>query len=62
MSIWTACREMLGKRTKARTGALSAWLWRCRVSVGEVKGRTFVKPWLGQYYCMEQKCGDAAGS
>ena len=49
MSIWTACREMVGEGTKARRGALSAWLWRCRVSVGEVKGRTFVKPWLGQY-------------
>ena len=24
-------------------GAQSAWLWRYRVSVGEVKGRTFVK-------------------
>ena len=37
------CREMVGERAKAGRGALSVWLWRCRVSVGEVKGRTFVK-------------------
>ena len=32
------CREMVGERAKAGRGALSAWLWRCRLSVGEVKG------------------------
>ena len=32
------CRETVGERAKAGRGALSAWLWRCRVSVGEVKG------------------------
>ena len=37
------CREMVGERAKAGRGALGAWIWRCRVSVGEVKGRTFVK-------------------
>ena len=37
------CREMVGERAKAGRGAPSAWLGRCRVSVGEVKGRTFVK-------------------
>ena len=28
------CMEMVGERAKAGRGALSACLWRCRVSVG----------------------------
>ena len=38
------CMEMVGERAKAGRGALSAWLWKCRVSVGEMKDGTFVKP------------------
>ena len=37
------CREIVGKGQRLEEVLLSAWLWRCRVSVGEVKGRTFVK-------------------
>ena len=37
------CREMVRERATAGRGALSAWLWRCRMSVGEVRGKTFVK-------------------
>ena len=29
-------REMVKERATAGKGALSAWLWRCRVSMGEV--------------------------
>ena len=29
-------REMVKERAKARRGELSAWLWRCRASMGEV--------------------------
>ena len=35
------CREMVRERATSGRGALSAWLWRCRV--GEVRGKTFVK-------------------
>ena len=37
------CRAMVRERSTGGRGALSAWLWRCRVSVGEVRGKTFVK-------------------
>ena len=37
------CREIVRERATAGRGALSAWLWRCRMSVGEVRGKTFVK-------------------
>ena len=30
------CREMVTVRATVRRSALSAWLWRCRMSVGEV--------------------------
>ena len=36
-------REMVRESATAGRGALSAWLWRCRMSVGEVRGKTFVK-------------------
>ena len=39
------CREMVGERVTADRGALSAWLWRCRISVGEVRGKTFLNSW-----------------
>ena len=45
------CREMVRERATAGRGALSAWLWRCRMSVREVRGKTFVK-------LMGQKCGE----
>ena len=38
--------------TKAERGALSAWLWRCSVRVGEVKGRTQTKT-----VCTNKACG-----
>ena len=37
--------KMVGDRANIGRGALSAWLWRCRVSVWELKGRTSVKLW-----------------
>ena len=37
------CREMVKERAEAGRGALSAWLWRCRASMGEVEGNPFVK-------------------
>ena len=37
------CREMVTERALTGRGALSAWLWRCRMSVGEVRGQTFGK-------------------
>ena len=37
------CREMVRERATTGRGALSAWQWRCRVSVKEVRGKTFVK-------------------
>lgn len=37
------CREMVEEGAKAGRGALTAWLWRCRVSMGEVRDTTFVK-------------------
>ena len=37
------CREMVKEKAKVGRGALSAWLWRCRASMGEVGGKTFVK-------------------
>ena len=36
-------KRMLEERAKAGARALSAWLKRCRTSVGEVKGETFVR-------------------
>ena len=35
------CREMVKERAKAVRDALSACLWRCEVSVGEVKMAPF---------------------
>ncbi len=51
INIWVAylvnehmdCREMVRERSTGGKGALSAWLWRCRVSVGGVRGKTFIK-------------------
>ena len=37
------CREMVRERDTVGRIALSAWLWRCRMSVEEVRGKTFVK-------------------
>ena len=34
---------MMRERVTVGRGALSAWLWRCRMSMGEVRGKTFVK-------------------
>ena len=34
---------MVRERATMGRGALSAWLCRCRISVGEVRGKTFVK-------------------
>ena len=36
-------RVMIGSRAKAGAMALCAWLRRCRISVGEVRGELFVK-------------------
>ena len=44
MNIYMDCREMVGERATAGRGALSAWQWRCKVNMGEVRGKTFVKP------------------
>ena len=44
-------------------GVLSAWLWRCRVRVGEVRGKTFVKlvdTSVESALMYGQKCGEAA--
>ena len=38
-------KRMLEKRAKAGARALSAWLKRCRTTVGEVKGESFTKLW-----------------
>ena len=35
-----SCTHLTGRRLG---GALSAWLWRGRMSMGEVRGKTFVK-------------------
>ena len=43
MNIWTVYRKMVRERATVGRGALSVWLWRCRMSVGEVRGKTFVK-------------------
>ena len=40
-------------------GALSPWLWRCKMSVGKVRGKTFVKLMESAFLCMGQKCGEA---
>ena len=37
------CRKVVRERAMTGRGALSAWLWRCRVSMGEVRGKTFIK-------------------
>ena len=36
-------RRMVEERAKAGARALSEWLRKCRVAVGEVRGETFVK-------------------
>ena len=36
-------RRMVEERAKAGARALSEWLRKCRVTVGEVRGETFVK-------------------
>ncbi len=35
---------MVEERAKAGAKALSDWIRRCRVAVGELRGETFVKP------------------
>ena len=37
------CARMVEERAKAGAEALSDWIRRCRVAVGELRGETFVK-------------------
>ena len=37
------CARMVEERAKAGAKALSDWIRRCRVAVGELRGETFVK-------------------
>ena len=45
------CREMVRERATAGRGVLSAWLWRCGMSMGEVRGKIFDswRPWWIQH-------------
>ena len=40
---WLNCARMAEERAKAGAKALSDWIRRCRVAVGELRGETFVK-------------------
>ena len=37
------CARMVEERAKAGAKALSDWIKRCRIAVGELRGETFVK-------------------
>ena len=48
------CREMVRERATAGKGALSSWLWKCRMSMGKMSGKTLAlvnswRPWWSQY-------------
>ena len=50
------CREMVGRRAKAGRGALSVWLWICRVSVGEVRLENVKEMSSAEVKCMLNDC------
>ena len=58
--------RMVEESAKAGAGALGDWLRRCRVTVGEVKGSTFMKLMETLVetvlLCMEQRYGGVEGS
>ena len=37
------CTRMVEERAKARAKALSDWLRRCKMAVGELRGKTFIR-------------------
>ena len=47
------CREMVRERATVGRGALSAWLWRCRMNVRKARGRPLLNSWgrsVGKLY------------